>query len=964
MPSGTSDPLVPATRERPFDPEAARLVDAVLRTLRSGLPPHTAVQARKPAPAHDPAPSDADRRLADVLAQREESEALAEVARALLGTDTNLPGSLHLLAEHTLKLLDAEGAAVVMLAGDEMRAEAGTGSLASYVGTVAPTARTAAADAIAERRVVIVNETAADLRTSGELAQPIGMRQVIVAPMVVEDNPVGVLMAVNSRHDSFSDSDAALLGRLADHGALAVRNALLFHRAERSAREARALTEIVRNINQSLEVDRVFALVARHATELLEARSARLAMLEGDDLVVVANYGEVQTPRWRTPLRGSCCEPCIDRGVAMRCRDAHAAREIWRWPANCAGANVIAVPLGISSHPLGAIVVLGGPAQDFGDADEELLMALAEHAAVAIENARLYRASVRTMRHASILAASARSLALHVTPQAMYADVWRLACTSLAADGIGIYLADSASTPADLTFSAGIAAEVARQHVHTFWQTSGSDVLPSGRPKFLSSLMTQERGPLAGPLSEVGVASVALLPLMVEGKPRGVLSLRYRIPQNFENEQQRLLIDFASHTAAAVRNALLFADLEQQAVQLRAAVERERREREETEAGAAIARVALRSTGLGTAAGQILEILQAVVPSAASALALRREDGMLRYVAARGVMPNLQGSALSMEEVNGSAVPRLSVAECISHTVLPLVSGDQVIGVLALGSGPSGADEQHRRETLGRLTAAFSLALASLLLREEERRVAEQLRQAERLAALGELVAGVAHEVNNPLTGISAFAQLLQEDELTPEQLESVRLIKKEADRAAAVMRDLLTFARKTGPRLVAVAMNDIIKHTLRLRTYGLRTMGIEVRLELSDPLQRVSGDDRQIQQVLLNLLVNAEHAMAGRSERTITIRSRNDDDHVVVEVLDTGSGMPAEVQRRIFEPFFTTKTDGRGTGLGLSVSYGIIRNHQGSFEVESSPGQGSTFRIRLPVVAPHEKLELSPSLK
>lgn len=943
------------------------MVDAVLRTLRSGMPQRAAsVQTDDPVPPPDSAPSDADRRLADALVQREESEALAEVARALLGTDTSLPGSLHLLAEHTLKLLDAEGATVAMLAGDQMRAEAGTGTLAAYVGTVAPTARTAAADAIAERRVVIVNEATADPRTSGELAHSVAMRQLIVAPMIVEENPVGVLLAVNSRRNSFSESDAALLGRLADHGALAVRNALLFHRAERSAREARALTEIVHNINQSLEVDRVFALVARHATELLEARSARLAMLEGDDLVVVANYGEVQTPRWRTPLRGSCCEPCVDEGVAMRCRDAHAAREIWRWPANCAGANVIAVPLCISSRPIGAIVVLGGPSQDFGDADEGLLMALAEHAAVAIENARLYRASVRTMRHANILAASARSLALHVTPQAMYADVWRLARTSLAADGIGIYIADSTDSPADLTFSAGIAAEVARQHVHAFWQTSGSDVLPSGQPKFLSSLMTQERGPLAAPLSKVGVASVALLPLMVEGKPRGVLSLRYRIPQNFEDEQQQLLIDFASHTAVAVRNALLFADLEQQAVQLRAAVERERQEREETEAGAAIARVALRSTGLGTAAGQILEILQAVVPAEASALALRREDGILRYVATRGAMPGLHGSAVSIEEVGGSAAPRLAVAECVSNTVLPLISGDQVIGVLALGSGPSGADERHRREALSRLTAALSLALASLLLREEERRVAEQLRQSERLAALGELVAGVAHEVNNPLTGISAFAQLLQEDKLTSEQLESVRLIKKEADRAVAVMRNLLTFARKTGPRLVAVDMNDIIRHTLRLRTYGLRTMGIDVELELADPLQRVRGDDRQIQQVLLNLLVNAEHAMAGggRSLRTITIRSRNDDDHVVVEVVDTGSGMAADVQRRIFEPFFTTKADGRGTGLGLSVSYGIIRNHQGSFEAESSPGKGSTFRIRLPAVAPHDKLELSSTLQ
>jgi len=232
----------------------------------------------------------------------------------------------------------------------------------------------------------------------------------------------------------------------------------------------------------------------------------------------------------------------------------------------------------------------------------------------------------------------------------------------------------------------------------------------------------------------------------------------------------------------------------------------------------------------------------------------------------------------------------------------------------------------------------------------EELRVAEQLRQTERLAALGELVAGVAHEVNNPLTGISAFAQLLLEDPLSDEQREAVALIKRESDRAGTVIRDLLTFARKTGPRLVSVDLNALIEQTLRLRSYALRTAGIELALWLDPTLRPITGDDRQLQQVLLNLLMNAEHAMTSSATKTLTIRSANERGRVVVAITDTGCGMSPEVQKRVFEPFFTTKPEGQGTGLGLSVSYGIVRTHGGTLSVTSLEGAGATFRVAFPL--------------
>jgi two-component system NtrC family sensor kinase len=325
-------------------------------------------------------------------------------------------------------------------------------------------------------------------------------------------------------------------------------------------------------------------------------------------------------------------------------------------------------------------------------------------------------------------------------------------------------------------------------------------------------------------------------------------------------------------------------------------------------------------------------------------------DGVIQY--ANGAAAREYGYA--PEEFVGMAAQQLAAP---SSDVL---AGD-IDTVLATGGGWA-RERVHRRRNGSEFPAWVTLnvirdgnwrvlgLVGSARNLTEERRVAEQLRQSEKMAALGELVAGVAHEVNNPLTSISAFAQLLLEDDgLTEDQQESVRIIKQATDRAVAVIRDLLAFARKSGPRTVPINANELVEQTLRLRAYSLRTQGIRVEYDLAEDLRPLQGDDRQLQQVFLNLLVNAEHAMAGAPRRAIRVRTANEGERVVIEVADTGMGMTPEVQKRIFEPFFTTKPEGTGTGLGLSVSYGIVQAHGGQLTVQSAPGAGATFRIALP---------------
>jgi two-component system NtrC family sensor kinase len=244
----------------------------------------------------------------------------------------------------------------------------------------------------------------------------------------------------------------------------------------------------------------------------------------------------------------------------------------------------------------------------------------------------------------------------------------------------------------------------------------------------------------------------------------------------------------------------------------------------------------------------------------------------------------------------------------------------------------------------------------------DERRLAEQLLQREKLAAMGQLVSGVAHELNNPLAGVLAFSELLLAEPAVdaaagPEARELRELaetIHREARRAAGIVGKLLTFARQHPPQRSATDLNHVLLEALDLRRYHLRAQQVDIELALDYELPPTSADGPQLRQVFLNLITNAEHALLRQpSGRRLTVRTRQADGRLFVEVSDSGPGLAPEERARIFEPFYTTKPAGQGTGLGLAVSQGIVRDHGGTLEVDSAPGRGATFVVTLPWVAP-----------
>jgi signal transduction histidine kinase len=240
--------------------------------------------------------------------------------------------------------------------------------------------------------------------------------------------------------------------------------------------------------------------------------------------------------------------------------------------------------------------------------------------------------------------------------------------------------------------------------------------------------------------------------------------------------------------------------------------------------------------------------------------------------------------------------------------------------------------------------------------RELEAKVQErtqQLLQTEKLAAMGSLLAGVAHELNNPLAVVMGQATLLRNAAASGPLATRAEKIVQAAERCARIVKNFLALARQHPPERSQCALNRIVQEAVELLAYPLRVGGVEVSLDLATDLPDLWADPHQLHQVVVNLVTNADQAMretAPPHRLTLSTHSNAERTRVSLAVADTGPGIPPAIQSRLFEPFFTTKPPGQGTGLGLALCHGIVEDHQGSIRVESHPGQGAVFRIELPV--------------
>ncbi len=492
------------------------------------------------------------------------------------------------------------------------------------------------------------------------------------------------------------------------------------------------------------------------------------------------------------------------------------------------------------------------------------------------------------------------------------------------------------------------------------WLAGGDGVLVKDEVR-LNPRLARALGAAAEELE--GIEAALVVPLRAERRLTGILLLGDKLSgEIFDGRELELLSVLAQQAAVSLQNARLYEQAERERQRTEALYELSRRLAGVSETDDILRLVvheAARLLRTDIAALRLLEgeelVLRAATEPTVSALLrprLRVGESLTGHVVAAN-------EPLAVEEVTADArydVEHRRVAAAVGmHAFLgtPVRAADATaIGVLYVYSRSRRRFRRDEISLLGALADQAAVTLTQNRLSAERRRAEEALRQSEKLATMGQLLAGVAHELNNPLTVILGYSTTLSQRVGGTELGDPVRQIAVAAERCARIVSNFLALARKRSLERRPVALNQVVRDSVELLSYALGVDGVETRLDLDADLPALWADAHQLQQVLVNLISNAHHALRRSPVRRLTITTRHDGarGRAILRVADTGPGMPPEVQARIFEPFFTTKPVGEGTGLGLSLCHGIVEGHGGTIRVESAPGKGTVFTVILPL--------------
>jgi two-component system, NtrC family, sensor kinase len=795
---------------------------------------------------------------------------------------------------------------------------------------------------VAEQRVPVRIDDLSDPRlppASRERFRRRGFQSAVLAPLITQGEVIGSLFVGHSAPKAFSAEDEAILSEVALPLASAIEHARLHDEAVRRAEALGALNETSRLISARLHLPAVLATISRSVNALIGSAGCGIGLLDAEGKAVehVAAHGS-RTAEWRTlstPVGAGIIGRAAATGTPFRVDDMRGDPR-----TSDAGIDeqegiraMLAVPLRVGAAVIGVISAYSHVPGYFSSREETLLEAFAEQAGIAIQNARLFEESQRRAREMEALLAAGRAVSQSLELGETIRVILHQAREVLGVQSGSIFTLDEAT--GELSSVASLdegPARVGQIRVRVGQGITGLAVA-EGRPLQSEDLWNDPRA-FPQPAVAGGLRSMLAVPLVAGGRTMGALTALRADVHHFEPHEVALATAFADQAALAFEHARLFSSVRTYSERLEAMVVERTRELDEQK--------------------RFVEVVLETLP-----LGLYVLDRELTVVSA-----------------NREGATALTGAPATHAAFLDLVPAANAGAVRGFLQGVLVGGEVHQTEeemVVAAETRMFRLTAAPLrgpqdrvthaiLLIEDitlQKRLERQMLLTERLTTAGRLVAGVAHEINNPLATIAGCAEALRERARDPRLtgLDAFRdfprylaLIEEEAYRCKEFTGSLLRFVRDPGSRRGATDVNALVERTLELLRHQPRFASSELVIQLDPGLPPVIANEGQLRQVFLGIAANALEAMEGRGRLTVSTRVRGGE--AEIEFTDAGPGIPEAILSRLFDPFFTTKPPGQGTGLGLAIAQGIVTDHAGRIDVHSRPGAGASFRVVLPITS------------
>jgi GAF domain-containing protein/CheY-like chemotaxis protein len=847
------------------------------------------------------------------------------------------------------------------------------------------------------RRPVVVNDTTDDVLMPRDWIDAFGLKSYLVVPMLRQDDVIGVMtLDYCERPTAFQQRQVDLAMTIAGQLALALENTRLYTQAQERLRETTTLMNVGQILSRPGPMSDRMRQVSREVARAFGADMVGAYFLDArkETLVPLCGY---HVPR--ELIERFMTQPIVLARTSELLSAWREGRAVWsgnpradarfdpEWIDALPPHSILFASALARGEPIGGLfVVWWHPGRQFQPAEIRLMEGVAAQVGLAMENAELARQTQIKLRETETLLTVSRALSSTLDLQALLRHFLRSVTRAVDADSAGVWMREG-----DGEWMEPVAGyHVPPDRVDALRQVRVSlvrhpfyaEAARTKRPVSSSHVTADPRG--AGILADVlPHRSQLFVPIIAKERVIGGFGLIWvEREREFSEGELALMEAIASQAGVAVENARLFEENRQQV--------------EEMSVLHALSRAVTGQLDRAAVLDAIHAEVGRVLDARNMLIALRDEERSEYEVTLRVVdgVPDMHAplryparavGLMSVVFETGRAVRTDDYeAECARHGVeaivssaqlrhwlgVPMIAGDTVLGVLALRGGGRAFTEADER-LLTNIAHLAALALRSARLFEERTRAygelaaaQDQLVRTEKLRALGEMASGVAHDFNNLLASILGRAQLTLQRIQNPQLRQWLQVIERAALDGAQTVRRLQEFTRiRRDQPLIAVDLNEVVRDALEITQSRWREepvsrgVTLEVRTSFAE-LPRVAGDPAELREALTNLILNAVDAMPAGG--AITLKTAVSDGAVVVSVADTGVGIPEAIRDRIFDPFFTTKGP-RGTGLGLSMTYGILERHGARITVESEEGRGTVFRLAFRPGAAEEPAAAAP---